>query len=132
MRTYKTLAIVDDVHTCDCCGKSNLKSTIAMQRDDGEVLHFGSVCATRHSGREAKVIRKEAATALQQRNDEATAQVRSHRAFSAYQSKMAEAHAMKLVGVPFKTFCQSQYEEFCWVVQCTADAFGLRSSDIHA
>lgn len=42
MRIYWT----DEVNTCDCCGKTPLKSTVAFEcQETGETLHFGSVCA---------------------------------------------------------------------------------------
>lgn len=110
MPTYKTLAIVDDVHNCDCCGKANLKTTVAMERDDGEVFHFGSVCATRHAGRVARVIRQEAADARQARKAAASPAIKSHPSFSAYQRKLAEARSLGLVGREFADFCRIERE----------------------
>ena len=58
--TYKTLGTDDAVNTCDCCGKTNLKFTVVMLGiESGETVHFGSVCATRHSGRKLSVITSE-------------------------------------------------------------------------
>lgn len=38
----------DEVTTCDCCGKTDLKSTVAIHDDEqGETLFFGSTCAAR-------------------------------------------------------------------------------------
>lgn len=91
MANYTTLAIVDDVNTCDCCGKSNLKSTIAMERDDGEVVYFGSVCATRHSGRDSKAIRSEAKRAHDANVKTATVRYRNSYEAVEYSIKLAEA-----------------------------------------
>lgn len=91
MATYTTLAIVDDVNACDCCGKQNLKSTVAMERDDGEVVYFGSVCATRHSGREAKAIRSEAKHAHESNVKNATVHYRHSYEAIEYSIKLAEA-----------------------------------------
>lgn len=56
----RALQIDDSVNTCDCCGKTGLKSTVLMLNSEtGEEVHFGSVCATRHSGRKIGVIQKE-------------------------------------------------------------------------
>lgn len=41
------LGIVDDVTTCDCCGKTRLARTVAMEKEDGEVVHYGTTCAAR-------------------------------------------------------------------------------------
>lgn len=50
----KAIGIDDSVNVCECCGKSNLKSTVVMQCDDGGILHYGSVCASRNSGKPSK------------------------------------------------------------------------------
>lgn len=92
MTIYKTLAIVDDVNSCDCCGKTGLKSTVKMERDDGEILHFGSTCATRHSGRDSKAIRHEAAAAAAARLDAATREYKATPAYLAREARFAEAH----------------------------------------
>lgn len=42
---YKILGITDSVHTCDCCGKKNLKKAVEMENPYGEVVFFGSDCA---------------------------------------------------------------------------------------
>lgn len=108
MATYITLAIVDDVNTCDCCGKSNLKSTVAMERDDGEVLHFGSVCATRHSGRAGKVIRSEAQAAYNAKVEVAKAEYRASAEYAAEMARFAEAYRLTIaVGKEFKAFVTS-------------------------
>ena len=41
---FTLLGIVDDVTTCDCCGKKNLKRTVALDKD-GDVFHYGTTCA---------------------------------------------------------------------------------------
>lgn len=43
---YKLLGINDDVTTCECCGKSDLKCTVVMTNGEGEV-HYGRQCAAR-------------------------------------------------------------------------------------
>ena len=48
MKRYTYLGTSDEVTTCDCCGKSDLKSTVAISADEqGETLYFGSTCAAR-------------------------------------------------------------------------------------
>lgn len=107
MATYTTLAIVDDVNTCDCCGKSNLKSTVAMERDDGEVLHFGSVCATRHSGRDSKAIASEAVAALELKQATARREFNASVEEIECQARIALANKNRITpGKPFADFCR--------------------------
>ena len=57
--------INDDVTTCECCGKTNLKCTVVLSNGDGEV-HFGRDCAARAMApkfgipKTAKAIEREA------------------------------------------------------------------------
>lgn len=44
--TFKLLGITDENTTCDCCGKSNLKCTVALDHD-GDVVFYGRDCAGR-------------------------------------------------------------------------------------
>lgn len=46
MTTTKLLGISDEQTTCDCCGKSNLKCTVALEIN-GTVVRFGRDCAGR-------------------------------------------------------------------------------------
>lgn len=42
----RILGINDDVTTCECCGKSNLKCTVVLTNGEGEV-HYGRDCAAK-------------------------------------------------------------------------------------
>lgn len=47
--TYKILGITDDHTDCDCCGKSGLKKTVALDKG-GVVRYFGTECAAKAMG----------------------------------------------------------------------------------
>jgi len=55
----KALYITDEIDTCDCCGRSELKATVAMRLSNGGILHYGRTCAARNSGKTDKQIRQE-------------------------------------------------------------------------
>jgi hypothetical protein len=55
----KALYITDEINTCDCCGRADLKATVAMQLSDGGILHYGRTCAARNSGKTSQQITKE-------------------------------------------------------------------------
>ncbi len=56
----KALYITDEIDTCDCCGRTDLKATVAMQLSDGGgILHYGRTCAARNSGKTSKQIKQE-------------------------------------------------------------------------
>lgn len=45
MTTVKVLGITDERTTCDCCGKSNLKRTVALELENGQTVYYGTTCA---------------------------------------------------------------------------------------
>src|SRR5258707_10369859 len=95
---YEVLGYEEAVNTCDCCGKTNLNGTFAVERDDGEVLHFGCVCVTRHTGKAAKIIRKEAKDATADRRRAAVAEFKAHPSVAALNARRA---AVRAAGVSF-------------------------------
>ena len=55
----KALYLDDTITTCDCCGRTDLKATVAMQLNDGGILHYGRTCAARNSGKTSQQLTKE-------------------------------------------------------------------------
>ena len=48
----------DSVTTCDCCGRSELKVTVALwAAEDGEEIYMGTSCAARALGMTAKEVK---------------------------------------------------------------------------
>jgi hypothetical protein len=41
----KILGINDEVTTCSCCGKDNLKKTVILEDDAGREVRYGTECA---------------------------------------------------------------------------------------
>jgi hypothetical protein len=52
---YRILGTCDDVTTCDCCGRTNLKRTVALLVNDFPKF-FGSTCAARAMGYGKKFV----------------------------------------------------------------------------
>lgn len=48
--TYKRYTVrgISDKTECDVCGKTNLKMTIVIESESGDLLHYGSDCAARN------------------------------------------------------------------------------------
>jgi hypothetical protein len=59
MTTFTALCLDDSVTTCDCCGRTDLKATVLMQSDLGDLVHFGQVCAARNSNKTRQQVTKE-------------------------------------------------------------------------
>lgn len=56
----KFLGNTDEVTACDCCGRTGLKSTVALEAADEGTVYYGVTCAARALGRTAKEVRSEA------------------------------------------------------------------------
>lgn len=47
-KNSKVLGITEQVNTCDCCGKSDLKRTVAiMDMETQEINYYGTTCAAK-------------------------------------------------------------------------------------
>lgn len=45
----KVFGYTDEITACDCCGRSNLRGTFAVEGDAG-IQHYGSVCVNKVFG----------------------------------------------------------------------------------
>jgi len=86
----RALGTDDSVTTCDCCGKVNLKFTVTMELDDGEIVHYGSVCAGRNTGKTRPQINAEIKSEAKRVRDAADAEYRASAAFVAYRDRLIE------------------------------------------
>jgi hypothetical protein len=89
----KALYLDDSVTTCDCCGRTELKATVAMQLSDGGILHYGRTCAARNSGKDQRQIKKEIAANRRAQIDAAYDELRETPAMQAWYSKRIEIYA---------------------------------------
>lgn len=81
MPTTTFLGTTDEVDTCDCCGRTGLKSTVALAFDDGAPVYYGVVCAARALNVAAKLVRSESRRADEARAaSEAAARRAAHEA----------------------------------------------------
>jgi hypothetical protein len=44
--SFKFLGITDEITSCDCCGKTNLKKTVVLENESGNVVYYGVDCAS--------------------------------------------------------------------------------------
>jgi hypothetical protein len=92
---HRILGWVEEVTTCDCCGKSKLSGTFACDLE-GDVIHYGSTCVTRNTG--VKNPRTAASVYLRERQAQAGEELRQTPEFAAYRARLAEAQARNLFG----------------------------------
>ncbi len=51
MLKFKRLGVTEEITSCDCCGRANLKLTVCLENNEtGELVHYGRFCAARAEG----------------------------------------------------------------------------------
>lgn len=53
------LGVTSEVRVCDCCGRRNLKRTVAFESYAGDIVYYGASCAQRHSGRDIRTLERQ-------------------------------------------------------------------------
>lgn len=86
----RALGTDDSVTNCDCCGKSGLKFTVIMELDDGEIAHYGQVCAGRNTGKTKPQINSEIKAHAEAQKRAARAEFFAHPAYLAERARFAE------------------------------------------
>jgi hypothetical protein len=100
----KYLGITEEFTACDCCGKSNLQCTVAFEREDGEVVHYGRTCAARNTGKSVAKWQGERNKEVEALKAKARAEHCASAEYIAYAAKLAEGHRLKLAGQPNRAF----------------------------
>jgi len=92
----RTLGTDDAVNTCDCCGKTNLKFTVVIELDGGDLVHYGQVCAGRNTGKDRRTQTSEAEQFHLEQVAAARAEWRAHPARASEFARHVEACAAKI------------------------------------
>jgi hypothetical protein len=90
----KALGVDDSVTICDCCGKRDLKSTVVIELTDGEIVHYGRVCASRNTGKDRRTITGEIKAHRLAQVAAARREYQMHPAFIAERTRFAERDAL--------------------------------------
>ena len=100
MNTTRFLGITDEVTTCGCCGRANLKRTIALSLDgDSEAVYFGSNCAERALGGRGYSVKGAEITRRAEKVDELKRRAAwLTDGLSRVESMLAAGHARYLIG----------------------------------
>lgn len=60
IKTYKVLGFTEEITTCDCCGREDLKGTLALENTEtGDINYFGSVCGGKIAGNTKKFMEEQ-------------------------------------------------------------------------
>lgn len=98
---HKILGTDDSVNACECCGKSNLKFTVVVELN-GEIMHYGSVCATRHTGKTPGAINREIKAVEAAKLDAAMREFKRSAEYVAQQVAFNVARSAGLIGTSFR------------------------------
>jgi hypothetical protein len=125
---FHVLGFTDSVHTCDCCGKTDLKGTFGIEMiETGEVLYYGSVCVTRNTGKTKKELKS-----MQDEREAAilTAAKAEYAAMgteAALRAKLAECRAAKIpTGRAFKDYIDAELDADNAARKLVAEKHGIK------
>lgn len=123
----RALGITDSVTTCDCCGKSDLKCTVAIELDGGEIVHYGRVCASRNTGKSAATINSEVRAEQQRKENAARAEFVKSPEYLAERARFAARArlASPLLGMAAADFVRAQVKAADAAAQRIAVAHGV-------
>lgn len=110
-KLFRVLGSDDSVNTCDCCGKTNLKATFAVEMiETGEILRYGSVCVTRNTGRKLGELNKMREAHDLEKRQAAQKEYHATPQYLALKARMHEAAQKGLISRAFKEFCETERE----------------------
>lgn len=73
MKKWTIQGVTDEVTSCDCCGRQDLKRTVALLGEDGDEVFFGTECAAKALELPAADVRKQSRKAQDARQRKAEA-----------------------------------------------------------
>lgn len=91
-KRFGTRGTTNDVTTCDCCGRSDLKSTVIIVGLDeggaetGDLRHYGSTCAAKALGLTHKAVKAKAQSFKAQRDAAADRAIDSSDAYQQWRA----------------------------------------------
>lgn len=90
-KVYKVLGYTEDVCVCGCCGREDLKGTVALEIvATTEVVYFGIVCAAKAQGYTKKHTEELVKESVKQARLAANAEIQAHPVKAEVDAFMAE------------------------------------------
>lgn len=80
----KVLGYTEEITACDCCGKTNLKGTYAIETPEGEIKYYGSTCAFKAYNLTTKQLKEGVKAAEAEAVKKARAEYQETEAYKAY------------------------------------------------
>lgn len=128
------LGITDSMNTCDCCGKTDLKCTVAFRQSGGNIVYYGRICAQQWYGKSQKDINKEIKSIKEQAGYEADATLRNDACYLEYETTLNRLNTEKVeFGVrmatlrPFSEKLSARRKE---IIQAIATKYFLKPTEI--
>lgn len=92
----KLLGITEDVITCDCCGRTNLKCTVAFQSEDSSIRYYGRTCASNWYGKPSRTITAELKSIETEARQEASRLFQSEPVYAEYRNLLQSLNNRKI------------------------------------
>jgi hypothetical protein len=96
---YRILGSTEEVTTCHCCGRENLKKTVALDDYEGNVTYYGETCAAKAMEMKVTEFKKEYTSSVKQLQQEKETFINTHPLMKAIDEEVNEINKQ---GIPFK------------------------------
>ena len=127
----QALGTDDSITTCDCCGKSGLKLTVLIQLDSGDVVNYGTTCASRNTGKPAKQINAEIRNEAKRVRDAAAAELKACAEYQALRAKI-KARPANMIGRAAMEFIAAEDAAETAARVRIASKYGLKPYEVNA
>jgi hypothetical protein len=89
-KVFTVLGFTEEVQSCECCGRTDLKGTVALERNDGEgIVYYGVVCAAKAQGYTKKYTEDLVKASIKEAQAKAAAEIRANPVYAEYEAFMA-------------------------------------------
>jgi hypothetical protein len=96
---FRILGSTNDVTTCECCGRTDLKKTVALDDYEGNIIYLGETCAAKAMEMKVNEFKKVYTSELAQLRNEKEKFINTHPLTKAISKEVTELNNK---GIPFK------------------------------
>jgi len=127
-KAYRLLGTTEEITSCDCCGRDNLKKTVRVMLVDrdgnfeaNEPLHFGVVCASKAARVHHKAIKRAIDALADARREARLAASRAHPLTPVMYAEIQAANKAKIYG-PERIPMIRRWQQMSREIEAAADA----------
>lgn len=112
---YRILGTTDEITTCECCGRTDLKKTIVLDDYEGNISHYGETCAAKLMKMKINDFKKEYNSSISQLRKDKQDFIKNH---SLTIEMDKEVDDINKIGMSFKERQEKGYTKKWAEIRC--------------